>query len=120
MDFADPFARMDFVLAYFIELVVYFTYAIFLALVLKRTGLSVILLLVYDFILEPILSWSFPENIGPYLPMNAIDRLNTFPFGKYVGTEVLSYVPMAQLGWAIGYGVLFSVISYWVLKRSDL
>ncbi len=120
VDLADVFGRMDFVLAYFIELVVYFTYAIFLALVLKRTGLSVILLLAYDFILEPILSWSLPENIGPYLPMNAIDRLNTFPFGKYVGTETLLYVPIPQMAWAIGFGVLFGVISYWVLKRSDL
>ena len=120
LEISDVFSRMDFVLAYYIELVVYFIYALFLALLLKKTGLSIILLLVYDFILEPIFSWSLPDTVSRFLPMSTIDNLNTFPFTKYVGNEISSIVSIEQLVWAVGYGVVFSVFSYLILTKRDL
>lgn len=120
VELSDVFSRLDFVLAYYIELLVYFIYALFLALILKRSGLSIILLLVYDFILEPIFSWSLPEKIRGFLPMNAIDNLNNFPFTKYVDMEVQSVVSLEQLVWAIGYGIIFGVLSYLILIKRDL
>lgn len=120
VELSDVFSRLDFVLAYFIELLVYFIYALFLALILKRTGLSIIILLVYDFILEPIISWSLPEKVRRFLPMNAIDNLNRFPFTKYVNMDVQSAVSLEQLIWAIFYGILFAGLSYLVLKKRDL
>jgi hypothetical protein len=120
VELSDVFSRMDFVLAYFIELLVYFIYALFLALALKRTGLSIILLLVYDFVLEPIFSWSLPETIRGFLPMNSIDNLNQFPFTKYVDIEIQSVVSVEQFIWAIAYGFLFGGLSYLVLQKRDL
>lgn len=120
VEIGDVFVRLDFVLAYFIELTVYFIYAIFLSLVLKRTGLAIILLLTYDFILEPILTWGIPDSYSNFLPMSTIDNLNTFPFTKYVGNEVLSSVPLEQLIWAISYGIIFAVFSYFIFKKKDL
>ena len=114
------FQRLDFILAYYIELVVYFIYALFLVLIFKRTGLSIILLLVYDFILEPILSWSIPDPINNFLPMNTLDNLNTFPFSKYVGNEIQEFVSIEQLCWAVCYGIIFCVISYLILNKKDL
>lgn len=114
------FGRLDFVLAYFFELLVYFIYALFLALAIRKTGLSIILLLVYDFILEPILSWSVPDYISEFLPMNTIDNLNQFPFMKYVGNEVQSVVSLEQLIWAATYGIFFAFLSYVVLNKRDL
>jgi ABC-2 type transport system permease protein len=120
VEISDVLLRLDFVAAYFVELLTYFIYALFLALLLKKTGVSVILLLVYDFILEPILSWSFPERFRSFLPMNAIDNLNKFPFTKYVGGEATSAVALEQLVWAVAYGVIFAFLSYLVLKKRDL
>lgn len=120
VEVSEVLLRLDFVVAYFVELLTYFIYALFLALLLRKTGVSVILLLVYDFILEPILSWSFPESIRNFLPMNAIDNLNKFPFTKYVGGEVASVVSLEQLVWALGYGVLFAFLSYLILNKRDL
>ena len=120
ISFQLVFSRFDYVLAYFFELLTYFVYAMFLSILLKKTGISVILLLVYDFILEPIISWSLPENIARFLPMNAIDNLNRFPFSKYVGMGESSAVSTEQLFWAIGYGILFSAFSYLLLKRQDM
>jgi len=118
--FTAVFSRMDFVLAYFFELTTYFVYALFLALIIKRTGLSVILLLVYDFVLEPIISWSLPEKMRAFLPMNTIDNLIKFPFGKYVNMEVQEAVSAEQFTWAVIYAIVFSFFSYFVLKRKDL
>jgi hypothetical protein len=120
VEISAVFTSLDFVLAYFLELLVYFIYALFLTLLLKRTGLSVILLLVYDFIIEPILSWSLPEQFRPFMPMNAIDNLNQFPFTKYVEAGAQSSVSLEQLVWAITYGVLFGLLSYFILKKRDL
>ncbi len=120
VEISTIFPRLDFVLAYFVELLVYFIYALFLALALKKTGLSIILLLVYDFILEPIISWSLPDNVNRFLPMNTIDNLNQFPFTKYVEMEVQSVVSLEQLIWAIFYGLLFGGLSYLILLKRDL
>lgn len=120
VELSEVFSRIDFVLAYFIELVVYFIYAMFLALIFKRTGISIIFLLVYDFILEPITSWSLPEKVRGFLPMNTIDNLNQFPFGKYMNVDTQSVVSLEQVSWAIFYGILFSGLSYLVLKKKDL
>ena len=116
----DVFLRLDFLLAYFIELIVYFIYALFLSIVLKRTSISIILLLVYDFILEPILSWSLPKRLSDFLPMSTIDNLNTFPFSKYIGNEAIEAVSIEQLIWAIAYGIAFGLFSYLILKNRDL
>lgn len=120
VDLKIVFTRLDFVLAYFVELVVYFIYALFLAVLLKRTGLSIILLLTYDFILEPILSIGIPDSYSRFLPMSTIDNLNTFPFTKYVGEEVLSAVSIEQLVWAISYGIIFAFFTYLVINKRDL
>ena len=117
---SNVFLRLDFIAGYFVELIVYFIYALFIAIVFKKAGISIILLLVYDFILEPILSWSLPDKVNDFLPMNTIDNLNTFPFGKYVGSAVNESVSLEQLAWAISYGILFAFLSYLILKKSDL
>jgi ABC-type transport system involved in multi-copper enzyme maturation permease subunit len=119
-DLATIASRLDFVAAYFLELITYFIYALFISLLLKRTGVSLILLLVYDFIIEPILSWSLPDSIRDFLPMNAIDNLNKFPFTRYVDMSVPPPVSLEQLVWAVFYGLLFSFFSYLLLNKRDL
>jgi ABC-2 type transport system permease protein len=117
---ADIVARMDYVLAYMLELFVYYIYALFISISLKRTGLSLILLLVYDLIIEPIFAWGLPESLRSYLPMSAIDHLNTFPFLKYVEQGAPNAVSLEQVVWAGCYGILFGYLSYLMLRRKDL
>ena len=120
VEISSMFERLDYVLAYFIELSVYFIYALFLTLIIKRTGLTIILLLVYDFILEPILSLSLPDSVSHFLPMNTIDNLNTFPFIKYVELSEQTVLSTEQLVWAVGYGILFALFSLLIFKKKDL
>lgn len=117
---ASILEKTDFVLAYFIELSVYFIYALFLALLMKRTGIALILLLIYDFIVEPIAGWSIPDAVYKFMPMNTLDSMNTFPFYQYFGREAQTFVSIEQFAWAISYGVAFIILSYFVFKRQDL
>lgn len=111
---------LAYLLAYFVEVFVYFIYAIFLALLTKRTSLSIIFLLMYDFIFEPVISWSIPDNIIPYLPMNIIDNLNTFPFGKYVNIDTVTAFSWQQIFVALAYGTLFTIFSYTIIRKRDV
>ncbi len=117
---AQIFNRLEFVLAYFFELVTYFIYAIFLALVIRKTGLAIILLLVYDLIIEPILSWSLPEKLRTFLPMSVIDNLNKFPFLKYVDPQSQQNLDLEQLIWTVAYAALFGFFSLLILEKKDL
>lgn len=120
VEYTNVFSRLEFVLAYFFELLTYFIYAIFLVLVIKKTGLAIILLLVYDIIIEPVISWSLPEKFRTFFPMSVIDNLNKFPFLKYVDPQNQQNLDLEQLIWAVAYGVIFSVFSLLILKRKDL
>lgn len=106
--------------SYFLELLTYFIYALFLTLLLKKTGISLILLLLYDLILEPILSWSIPEYLRPFLPMNVIDNMNKFPFTKYVNMDVSQPISYELIFIAVIYAGIFTFLSYLVLKNKNL
>ena len=118
--FHDVMAKFDFAGAYFFELVTYFIYALFLSIALRKTALTIILLLVYDFIFEPVLSWSLPGESGNYLPMNIIDNLIQFPFAKYMNMPAQESVEPTQLLLAVVYGLVFILFSYMIFKKRDL
>jgi len=114
------FEGSGFVAAYFLELITYFIYALFIAMLVKRTGLALILIIAIDFIFEPIISIFLPDMLDAYLPMAVIDNLIHFPFTKYVGMEVEAAVSIFQMAIAGLYAVLGSMVSLAWLKRTDL
>ncbi len=114
------FEGSGFVAAYFLELLTYFIYALFVALLVKRTGLALVLLIAIDFIFEPILSIFLPDVLDGYLPMAVIDNLIRFPFTRYVGMEVETTVSAIQMIIVGLYAIFFSMAALTWLKRSDL
>ncbi len=110
----------EFLIAYFVELIFYFSLAVFFAVWLKRTGISIFMLLIYPLLVEPVVRWQIPDHIDKYFPVKAMDQLNAFPFQKYVGMEVSATIPtdclIATLLWT-GLLFLFSLI---MLKRRNV
>lgn len=109
-----------YIIAYLIELFTYFVYALLIAMLVKRTGVALVLLIAIDFIFEPVLSWFLPDVLDDYLPMTVLDNLIRFPFSKYIGMETEGVVSLVQMAIAALYAVLFSILSLSWLKRSDL
>ncbi|MCG8475585.1 MAG: ABC transporter permease [Cytophagales bacterium] len=57
----------------------YLLFAAVLVFFLKKSALSIALLLAYSYVIEPLLAWRL-DGIGRYLPLKVFDRLNTFPY----------------------------------------
>ena len=107
--------------AYFLQVTMYLLAAFLLALVIRRTGLTMGLLILYTYIIEPIIVFRIKtEWIKGLFPLRAINNLIRFPFKKYLLRETQDYVAIQDLGIALVYTALFIYLIYLVLKKRDL
>ncbi|MDH5366964.1 MAG: hypothetical protein OEW67_08260 [Cyclobacteriaceae bacterium] len=121
-DFADIFTGIEFVFAYFIDVLLYLLFAFLLTVLIKRSGLTIALLVIY-LPLEYIITAYLPDSIqyiGAYFPMHAMNNLIEFPFPKYVFQEIQDYVSIESIIVATLYIAAIPWAIYEKLKRSDL
>ena len=116
--------KLDFLIAYTVEVFVYLIFALFGALLIRRTGFTIIALMLYTMILEPILAWKFSDSFGDYLPLATLNDLIQFPFKRYVKSilevNVQESVDMLVVGRSLLYGGIFYVLALFRFKRLDL
>lgn len=113
---------MEFVFAYFLDVLLYLTLAFFFTLFLKRSALTVFILLIYRPI-ELIIIGQLPEQlefIGDFLPLQAASMMIDVPFPRYWFQEIHDYIPIVPLLVTLAYLVLFVWLIYRKLKNSDL
>ncbi|MBF4487246.1 ABC transporter permease [Flavobacterium sp. CSZ] len=139
-EFDIVFSDLDYLLAFFVKLTGFFSFCLFLGILVKRSAFALGFLLVwsiFEWILKGILVFKvFPNsNTGSYitqfLPLEAMSNLITEPFtrlsiirsiGTQIGVEntkdyavhILSIVIV--LVWTL----LFMLFSYKLLKKRDL
>lgn len=118
------FANVAFVFAYFLELVVTLSFAMLFGFLLKRSGLSIMLFVIYLF--TEFILW-FNVDLGENLawlqrlaPGDAISNTIRWPFSKYFLRPVQDYVGVADTFIAIAYIGVFVFLSYTLLKKRDL
>lgn len=116
------FADMEFLIAYFIEIFAFLSYALMLGLLIQRSGLTIILLL-----LSKMLEIIIRENVDEYvpwliqfLPMESISNLVPVPWMRYAFQEIRDYLTFSSVAIALGWTFLFNYFSYLKLKLSDL
>jgi hypothetical protein len=109
-----------FLLGYFLELLLYLNFALLAGMWLKRTGISIFVVLIYPLLVEPILRWQFPDNIDRFFPIKAMDQLIVFPFPKYVGIEVQDSVGITATLIAAAWIVILLMLSNLALHRKSL
>lgn len=124
------FDELEFLFAYFLDIVVYCSLAFLLALVIKKADFVIVLLFLYSMMFEPIVSAiltnapyfrdTFWSELVAFFPVQSLNNLITVPFGRYVFMEIQDYIPFKTLAIALGWLVIYlwSVIS--ILKRRDL
>lgn len=113
---------MQFVLAYFLDVLLFLTLAFFFTLFLKRSALTVFILLIYRPI-ELILIGQLPENakfLGDYLPMQASSMMIDIPFPRYWLQEINDNIPFIPLLMTVLYLALFIWLINKRLQSSDL
>ncbi len=134
------FSDLEYMLAYFVKLVAFFSFCLFLGVLVKRSAFALGFLIIW-FILEKIsyglMKWEFfkdtdiAENISQFFPMEAMANLIKEPFTRLGAVQSAAN----QLGEAFdkNYDVewhtmlitlvwtgLFIYWSYVILKRRDL
>ena len=116
----DIFNKSIFLIGYFLELLLYLNFALLIGIWLKRTGISIFVVLIYPLLIEPLIRWQFPDYIDKFFPIKAMDQLIVFPFPKYVGIHVIDTIPITTIIIAITWIVILFMLSYLFLKRKSL
>ena len=109
--------------AYLAETICYLFFVFFIGTILRKAGLAIGLLLLYTYIIEPILSFKLPDKISPYLPLNAVGNIIQVPntqLMRVFGVEFYDGVSYASMGAAAAWAVLFGGMTYYILKNKDL
>jgi ABC-2 type transport system permease protein len=122
IEFDQMITDMEFIPAYFLEIFFFMSYALMLSVLVQRSGLTIILLLLTPMI-EGIIQINIDDYVPwlvPFLPMQSIRELITFPFPRYALQEIKDYIDVQALFVAIGWTLLFNYVSYLKLKKSDI
>jgi ABC-2 type transport system permease protein len=116
------FADMEFLIAYFLEIFAFLSFALMLGVFIQRSGLTIILLL-----LARMLELIVRENIDEYvpwmiefLPLESIANLVPMPLERYAFQEIRDYLTVTSIAIAFAWTFLFNYFSYLKLKKSDI
>lgn len=122
IDWSYVFADMEFLIAYFIEIFAFLSFALMLGILIQRSGLTIILLLLAR-MLEIIVRENIDEivpAIVPFLPLESIANLVPVPLTRYAFQEIRDYLTFNSIAIAVGWTFLFNLFSYLKLKHSDI
>jgi ABC-2 type transport system permease protein len=134
------FSDMDYLLAYFIKLVGFFSFCLFLGVLVKRSAFAIGFLVIWwivEVILFLLMKFQFykdtdiAENVSQFFPLSAMSNLIVEPFTRLgavqsaasqLGEELTkSYdVQIQDLGIVLVWTALFIYWSYAILKKRDL
>ena len=123
------FKSLDFLGAYFVEVVTFLTFAFLVGLLLRKAGFAIVTIFMYTLIFEPILVVNFEHNpfvpgilasTAPYWPVKAMNNLIRLPYQRYFFMEVQDYVSWIDLGIVLLWLSTFTSLIYLKLSRKDL
>ncbi len=115
--------KLWFIPAHALELFTYLMFAAFLAFLLKRAGIAVIVLLLYSLIIEKILVFRLPKEIGTFLPLQASSDLVPLPDSplmKLFGISFHGYSAIQDAGICVIWILIFAFAIYRILMKRDL
>ncbi len=134
------FSDMEYLLAYFIKLVGFFSFCLFLGILVKRSAFALGFLLIwtiFESILIGLLKWVFfkgtevGSTVGQFLPLEAMSNLIVEPFSRLGAVKSAAsqlgegFTKSYEVQWqsvviVLVWTVLFIYLSYAVIKKRDL
>lgn len=132
------FSGMEFIPAYFIKLVGFFSFCLFLGMFIKRSAFALgflILWQAFEGIVYGLLRWKGPAGsadfVNTFMPLNAMSNLIKEPatrmkavqsVAKEIGEDLQFdyHVHWYEFAIVLGWTALFVYLSYYLLKRRDL
>ncbi len=112
-----------FLAVYFLEVVTYLAFALFVAILLQKTGLSLIIFAAYVYIGEPILRSIIGEPVSSYLPAKVISNLIVAPntaLLELFGVSFRESVRLSDVLLSLSFLFLFTFFCILLIKKRDL
>jgi ABC-2 type transport system permease protein len=123
ISFSDITGKMVYLPTFFWELFVYFLFAVFIAILIKKSGFAIGFLLLYSFAIEPYLEYKIPGNWDRILPLNSVSNLIDVPntsLMQLFGINFRSYIPWEDVAVSTLFASLFIWGAIYFFKKSDL
>lgn len=117
------FQSLEFIPVHFLEIFAFLVLTLLVGLVLKKSGLSIGLLLMYVLFIEPLLSAMLPDRFASwyrFLPVKALNNLIPVPFPRYVLMEIRDYVTWESVLIVVAHLALYLFLCDRWLARRDL
>jgi ABC-2 type transport system permease protein len=112
--------NMEFIPAYFFELLGYLLLAFLFSMLIRKSGLAIILFLTYNVVIENIIAYILGGENARWLPGKVINSLISNPFGKYIGMPITESLPTENILLVILYCLIFWALSYLHFNKRDL
>ena len=122
IEFGQIIENQQFIWAYFLEMMGVCSFALMLSIVLKRSGVSIVVFSVYFFILEPVLRFNLDDPIASYLPMKAFGKMIDVPntsLMKLFGVNFREFISISDVMVSLLYLIIFLIISYIIIRKRD-
>ncbi len=122
------FQSSEFLLAYFLGLFCYLSFALMITLLIPKAGVIIVGLLMYTIVFEPILSvflQNYPHlsdvwrEVPAFLPTMSVYYLIPIPFPKYAFMEIQDYVSIKETLIVFGWIIINITGSYLLLIKKD-
>jgi len=121
-DISSIFTNTYFLLGHFYELLLYFLFSMLVALIIRKTGIAIVVLLMYTWFIEPIgvaiLSNWYPDLASAF-PLESTSALVRFPFSKYILLYAQDYIAWEDLAKATTWALVFGGFIYHQLVKRD-
>ncbi|MEM9916606.1 MAG: ABC transporter permease subunit [Bacteroidota bacterium] len=123
------FQRLDFIVAYCLDVFTYLSFAMMLALIFRKGGLVIVGLLMYSAMFEPFLAaflYNFPplpeyaRAIPDFLPVQSLRNLIQVPFRRFLLMEIQEFIPLKTLLIALTWLTVYLRVSFWLLSKRDI
>jgi ABC-type transport system involved in multi-copper enzyme maturation permease subunit len=119
-------SHLNFLIVYFIQALGYMSVGLIIAVIVRSSALSIILLMC-SILVENMISLLVPESIGQYFPMKIISNLTPFPTPEGVMVEQMKNSVLQEvmslnttLAFAVIYVLAFWAIAYFILTKKDI
>lgn len=132
------FSDLEYLLAFFIKLVGFFSFCLFLGILVKRSAFALGFLFVWQFIegiVYGLLQWNTNSDIASgivqFFPLNAMSNLIKEPFTRLSAVQSVANqigekfnfdyaIHWYEIATVMGWTAVFIYLSYYLLKKRDL
>lgn len=120
--YGQIFTDLEFMIAYFLEIFFFLSYALMISVLIQRSGLTIILLLLSQMI-ELIITANIDDDIPsiiPYFPMRSVWNMIEVPYPRYAFQEIQDSLDIVTVLVVIFWTVVFNYIAYRKVQKADI